>query len=260
MAEELLDDLRRKAEKLIVLDVDQEELKEARWLIETLGPRVDTICLGPTLLAADGRQAMYETMSSGAATLLCDARLHDTPQRVLRTARAYARQGASFTTAHIGGGIPMLEAAMTGAQEGSPVAHILGIPVLPSTDGRTLLQVSLAHTNVRELMLHRAAIARQIGLAGIFGRADLTDDLRSTIGIDLQLMVTNTIFGQPDDRTRPAKIGTVRSVIEDGANLIFIDGQVLIDSPDPMAKFEALRDEIMVAMARSIPVGKETIR
>src|SRR4030042_2792063 len=112
-----LTDKEKFARSELCLPLDTDNLDAARDLARGLHEYVGLFKIGKELFTAEGPEAIRAIQSEGGDVFL-DLKYHDIPNTVQGAARAAVRHGVKILNVHASGGLPMLNAAVKGIQEG----------------------------------------------------------------------------------------------------------------------------------------------
>jgi orotidine-5'-phosphate decarboxylase len=228
------------AERLIVA-LDFPALAPALDQVDRLGDEVVRYKVGLELYLAVGDAALA-ALSERQKRVFLDLKLHDIPETVRRAARVAASRGADLLTVHAAGGKAMLAAAVEGARTGALEARVLAVTVLTSLDQGDL--AADGHPlEVAELVVRRAALAREAGCAGVVASPREAAAIRAALGPDL-LVVTPGVRpgGAPagDDQKRVASAAEARAA---GADAVVV-GRPIRDAARPLEVVRALLEEL----------------
>lgn len=195
-------------------------------------------------LLLGGHPHAVELVAELGLPVFVDAKLHDIPATVEKSANQLGKRGARWVTAHLAGGVEMIRAATGGLADGSGgEAGILGVTVLTSlapADLDVLGGASTVSERVRDLL----PIAVTGGAEGI---------ICSVHEVALVSQVTpNLITVTPG--IRPAgtpghdqkRVATVGAAATAGADYLVI-GRAITDASDPEAAAEAIAAELRAA-------------
>jgi orotidine-5'-phosphate decarboxylase len=216
--------------------LDHPTLDAALAQVARLGDAARAYKIGLELFAAEGPRAVEELRARGKRVFL-DLKLHDIPETVARAARAVAKAGADFVTAHASGGRAMLARAV----EGAGATRVLAVTVLTSLDASDLGADGNPLT-VEELAVRRARLAAEVGCAGIVASPREARAVRAAVGERL-LVVTPGVRpsgAAADDQKRKSPAREARAA---GADAIVV-GRPIRDAADPGAVVAALLVEL----------------
>jgi orotidine-5'-phosphate decarboxylase len=224
-------------ERLIVaLDVSSVEAAQA--MVARLGDAVSFYKIGYQLAFAGGLSYAGQLARSGKRVFL-DLKLHDIGNTVAAGVKSVSGLGASFLTVHA---YPQTMQAAVKAREHD--LRILAVSVLTSFNDADLAAAGYAAT-VREVVAHRAAQARDIGVDGLVCSPEEVANVRRIVGGTLTLVTpgirpTGTDAG---DQKRTASPG---AAIAAGADYLAV-GRSILAAEDPKAAAEAIVAEIAAA-------------
>lgn len=239
-ADENLAEARRK----IVFPLDFPTPAEAESFADRLGGQVGIFKVGLELFTAAG-PSVLRTLPSDTGIFL-DLKLHDIPATVGRAARAAAGQGVRFLSVHASGGGKMLESAVEGAGEDTKV---LAITVLTSLDGEELERLGLREdlTDPAALVMHRAALARETGCAGVVCSGREVEAVKKRFGPDFIALVPGVRpdwGGVPGDDQ--ARVATPAEAVRRGADYLVV-GRPIRQAGDPASAAARIAGEIASA-------------
>ncbi len=227
---------------LVALDVATGE--EAVRLAKAVAPHVGGFKIGLGLLYGPGPVLTSALVSFGLPVFV-DAKLHDIPTQVGAAARRLGRLGARWVTAHVAGGVPMLEAAVEGLGETSGGgAGVLGVTVLTSLDEASLAAVGITATPGRLV----SRMARAADRAGCEGLVCSPQELQvvATVAPDLVKVIPG-IRPTGVDAGDQARVSTPQAAIARGADWLVV-GRAITAAPDPVAAAANLGEEVLAAI------------
>lgn len=227
-------------EKLIIA-LDFETPHEARQLVAALGDRVCFYKIGLELAYGGGLPFARDLIESGKKVFL-DLKLHDIGTTVSRACAQVSRLGAEFLTVHA---YPQTMEAAKQAAAGSPL-RILAVSVLTSYDDQDLADAGYAH-GVADLVIRRAAQAREAGLDGLVLSAHEVQAVRALIGKDF-LLVTPGIRPEGKGAAGQKRTMTPAAAIAAGADYLVV-GRPVTRAADPCAAAEAILAELAAALS-----------
>lgn len=210
----------------LIVALDMPTLEEARRLIATLGDAVTFYKVGLELLFAGGLGLAAELKKSGKHVFL-DMKLLDISHTVERAVSNASELGLNFLTVH-GHDLKTLKAAVSG-RAGSKL-KLLAVTVLTNL-GPDDLRVQGTTLSPAELVLRRAALAREAGFDGVIASGHEAARIRELAGPDF-LIVTPGIRlpgGTTDDQER---VATPDSAITAGADYLVV-GRPITQASDP---------------------------
>jgi orotidine-5'-phosphate decarboxylase len=216
----------------VLVALDLPTLEEAELLARTLRDHVGGFKVGLELLMSEGPDVVSRIADLGLP-VFADAKLHDIPITVENAANALASRGARWVTAHVGGGIRMLAAAVAGLNSGSVSGKtgLLGVTVLTSLDEGDLEALGVTRS-VQAQTLELARLAQSSGAEGVICSPLEVSSIKSiapglkvvTPGIRLEGSGT-------DDQKRTS---TPIEALEAGADMIVV-GRAITGAVDPAA-------------------------
>ncbi|NJM35513.1 MAG: orotidine-5'-phosphate decarboxylase [Rhodomicrobium sp.] len=226
----------------MIVALDYPSGAEARKLVAALHAEVRIYKIGLELICADGLQLAGMLVESGSRVFL-DAKFLDIPNTVERATANAAQLGASFLTVH-GTDLKTLDAAMRG--RGTSETKLLAITVLTSLDAADLESQGIK-LDLSELVLRRAAMAREAGFDGVVASAQEAEAIRREFGPDF-LIVTPGI--RPADATASdqSRVVTPSTAIAAGADYLVV-GRPITAAADPYRAADRIIAEIETALA-----------
>jgi orotidine-5'-phosphate decarboxylase len=230
------------ARERLIVALDVPNAAEARALIGRLGDSIGVYKIGLELLFSGGLALASELAARGQRVFI-DAKLLDIEATVERATASIARTGAHFLTVHAVDR-KTLDAAARG--RGESALKLLGVTVLTNLTATDLVQQG---TDIppKELVLHRAMLAKEAGFDGVIASGREAEEIRGATGPDL-LIVTPGIRPKGSARGDQARIATPQSAIEAGADYIVV-GRPITAAPDPRAAALAVVAEIEQALS-----------
>ncbi len=219
----------------LIVALDVSSVAEAQVLVARLGDTVSFYKIGYQLAYAGGLAYVATLVGTGKRVFL-DLKLHDIGHTVAQGVKSVAKSGASFLTVH---GYPQTMKAAAEAREGN--LRILAVTVLTSYNDADLAAAGY-DAGVAELVIERAAQARNIGIDGVVCSAEEAVKIRGIVGSELALVT-------PGIRPAGAAIGdqkrvmTPASAIAAGSDYLVV-GRPIIAAADPKAAAEAIVAEI----------------
>ncbi|MGJ4992898.1 orotidine-5'-phosphate decarboxylase [Bradyrhizobium sp. HKCCYLS3077] len=225
----------------LIVALDLPSVADAEAMIATLGDSVTFYKIGMELTYAGGL-GLAERLAADGKHVFMDLKLHDIPNTVERATRQIARLGARFLTVH--GFSQSMKAALAGAAGSS--LELLAVTVMTSYDDADLAAAGYA-MSVKELVAHRAAQARDIGIHGLILSPEETALVRPLVGPDMQL-VTPGIRPAGSDVGDQKRIMTPALAIAGGADRLVV-GRPVTGAADPAAAAEAIVADIATAVA-----------
>ncbi len=227
---------------LVALDVPSAE--EALGLAATLQPHVRGFKVGLELLMGEGPSIVSRLAGLGAPVFV-DAKLHDIPNTVGRTAERLGTLGARWVTVHAAGGEEMIRVAAEALNESSGgTAGVLAVTVLTSLGEYELARIGID----RPLDEQVSALASAAAGSGAEGVVCAVTEARLVQALGLGLTVVTPGIrpanAAPSDQKRVATPG---AAIRAGSDLLVV-GRPITSAPDVVAAAIAISDEIEAAV------------
>jgi len=227
----------------LIVALDVSSIEAAQTLVRQLGDAVSFYKIGYQLAFAGGLPYARSLTHSGKQVFL-DLKLHDIGNTVAQGVKSIARLGATFLTVHA---YPQTLKAAVGAREGQ--LQILAVTVLTSLDDADLAAAGYA-TTVKELVAHRAAQARDLGVDGLVCSPEEAATVLGVVG-DKLCLVTPGIRPAGADAGDQKRIATPSAAIAAGADYLVV-GRPIVAAPDPKAAAEAIVAEIAQQTKREV--------
>jgi orotidine-5'-phosphate decarboxylase len=231
------------AKDKIIFPLDLPNSEEALHFVRLLRGDVGVFKIGLELFVAEG-PAIVEAVKKEApkTKIFLDMKFHDIPETVKRAQVAASELGVDFITVHLEGGDAMLDAAASSTSS----VKVLGVTVLTSTGADELAAAGLRPDlcDPKKLVIHRAALAKKNGLAGIVCSGLEAAKVKEKFGDDLLIVTPGIRLAAAnvtgDDQKR---IVTPAKAITNGADYIVI-GRPIRDADDPAAVARSVALEI----------------
>jgi orotidine-5'-phosphate decarboxylase len=225
----------------IIVALDLPTAEQAVVMARELEPHVGGFKIGLGLLHGPGPATIDAIVRLGKP-VFADAKLHDIPSQVRTAAERLANHGARWVTAHVSGGIDMLQAAVEGLSAGAGGAEvgILGVSVLTSLDKNDLERIGIQRSP-GQLVGKMAKVAAVAGCEGVVcSPQELNVVAQTAPGL---VRVTPGIRPEnlEDDQARTA---SPVEAMQRGASLLVI-GRPITQAADPAAAAEQIHTQIM---------------
>lgn len=221
----------------IIVALDLPSAERAVEVAQVVAEYVAAFKIGLGLLHGPG-PGTIDALVRLERPVFADAKLHDIPSQVEAAARRLGSHGARWVTAHLSGGKAMLEAAVSGLNQGSGAAEagILGVSVLTSLNQSDLERIGISRTP-GQLVGKMAKLAAQSGCEGVVCSPR---ELNVVAQAAPHLMrVTPGIRPSNGDTDDQARVATPASAIEKGADMLVI-GRPITSAHDPAAAARAI--------------------
>jgi len=232
---------RSDAASRVIVALDVASADAARALVERLSPDITTFKIGLELIYAGGLDLARELATSGRCVFL-DAKLLDIGNTVEQATAQIAALGARYLTIHASD-TKTLAAAVRG--RGDSGLRLLGVTVMTNLDFRDLAEQGITRPP-REMVLHRARLARAAGLEGVIASPQEATALRGALGPALEI-ITPGIRPAGSDRGDQSRIATPADAIAAGADKLVI-GRPITAADDPQAAAAAIIREVAGAL------------
>lgn len=228
----------------VIFALDVPSADQATQLATQLKGTVGLFKIGLELFVRSGPDLIQQIRQQTGAGIFLDLKLHDIPATVERAMRVIATLDVDLATVHCGENQSMVEAAVTGSLGN---VGVLGVTVLTSV-GTSDLKASGYRDDICDdisrLVLHKAAMAREAGCAGVVCSGLEVRQIKARCG-DGFLSVTPGVRpagngARADDQRR---IVTPAMAVSAGADYIVV-GRPIRDAADPVVAAKQIAAEI----------------
>ena len=226
----------------IIVALDVASADEASGLIRQLRPTISWFKVGLQLYTAAG-PAVVRAISESGAKVFLDLKLHDIPNTVSGAVASAADLGVDMLTVHLGGGEPMIRAAVDAAQTR---VTILGVTVLTSHTDETLHSIGITE-DISKQVFRLARLGVQCGIGGVVASPREAAALRKQIPAHIKI-VTPGIRPEGTSAADQKRITTPRAAIDAGADYLVI-GRPIIADADPVAAVRRILNELEIESA-----------
>ena len=232
-------------EERIIFALDVPALDEAVRYARLLKDHVGLFKVGLELFVAGGPRVVKMVKEESSKGVFLDLKFHDIPATVRGACLSASRLGAEFMTVHCEGARGIREAlgGLTGVK-------ILGVTVLTSLSEEDFLDMGIdpGFRTTSELVLHRAGVAKEAGLAGVVCSGLEAEAVKKRFGPDFTVVVPGIRLEKykkgADDQKR---VVTPYEAIKGGADYIVV-GRPIKNAPDPRKTAEEIAREIEEAL------------
>lgn len=227
----------------VIVALDLGSAEEAVAMATDLAPHVGAFKVGLGLLHGPG-PGVIDALVRLDTPVFADAKLHDIPSQVRAAAYRLGAHGARWVTAHVGGGLAMIEAAVEGltAGAGSAKAGVLGVSVLTSLDSPDLERIGIQRSP-GQLVGKMAKVAAAGGCEGLVcSPREL--NVVAQAAPNLVRVTPGIRIGQVDDDQ--ARTSTPADAIARGADWLVV-GRPITAAPDPVEAARAIAASIETA-------------
>lgn len=223
----------------IIYALDVPDRAEARRQVGQLAGVVGVFKVGLELFVREGPEVVRMVREEGGDVFL-DLKLHDIPATMLAAVRSAAALHPKFLTLHA-------EAVVGAGDEfpgAAPGVALLGVTALTSlsADHLAALGYAKAFQDPAEMVLKRAAMARDGGCAGVVCSGREAHRVRGRFGADF-LIVTPGIRPVGSDADDQARAVTPSQAVAAGADYLVV-GRPIRRAPDPRDAARRIADEI----------------
>jgi len=224
----------------LIFPLDFQTYEEAIQYIDMLKEYVGIFKVGLELFVSTGPKIIEEIKKRSEANIFLDLKFHDIPATVRGAFLAASKYNVKYITVHCD------------QAEGILQSIALGVTVLTSLDGTDLSKLGYRDkyvNDVTELVMLRAAIAKDAGCSGVICSPLEVEQIKTRFGKDF-IAVTPGIrplwsVKNIDDQRR---ILTPEQAIKKGADHIVI-GRPIRTADNPAKAAEKVLDEIKMAIS-----------
>lgn len=234
-----------KIKEKIVLALDVETLEEAKKLVDELNPYVGTFKVGLQLYTGFGNE-IIDYIKSKNSNFFLDVKLMDIPNTVKKASENIVLRGANFYNVHALGGLEMMKQSKEGAYKaaeklGKKPPLILAVTVLTSISQEVLDNEIKVNTQVRELAINLAKLAKEAGLDGVVASVHELRAIKEACGEDFKVLCPGIrpLWSLKDDQKR---IATPAQALKDGADFLVI-GRAVIAAEDRVEAMKKIYEE-----------------
>ncbi|AKI02828.1 orotidine-5'-phosphate decarboxylase [Hoeflea sp. IMCC20628] len=220
----------------LIVALDVPTVAEAEALVTRIGNEAVFFKIGYQLAFAGGLHLARDLKASGHKVFL-DMKLLDIDNTVAKGVENVVGMGVDMLTLHA---YPKAMRAAVEAARGSNLC-LLGVTVLTSMDADDLAEAGYAYTP-EQLVLRRAAQARDAGMGGIVCSAAEAKAVRAIVGPDMAI-VTPGIRPSGTDHGDQKRVMTPAQALQAGASHLVV-GRPVSAASDPAAAARAIRLEM----------------
>ncbi|MCK4739557.1 MAG: orotidine-5'-phosphate decarboxylase [Deltaproteobacteria bacterium] len=233
----------------IIFPLDLPTKDKALEFVRLLKDSVGVFKVGLELFIAEG-PAIIRSIKEIApeSKIFLDLKLHDITETVRRALKSVTMLGVDFVTMHCDN-----KAMLSAAEEATAAGcKVLGVTVLTNLSQDDLKEIGITEElqDPKDLVLHRAGLAKEAGLSGIVCSGQEVGKITEKFGQDL---ITVTPGIRPLEKTSAIKkddqkrVVTPFDAIKDGADYIVV-GRPIRDAEDPKAASANIAEEIKRAL------------
>ncbi|MCS1408580.1 MAG: Orotidine 5'-phosphate decarboxylase [Verrucomicrobia subdivision 3 bacterium] len=229
----------------IIAALDVPSIDQANTLIDKIGTRVGAFKVGMELFTAAGPEIIRRIRAQGASVFL-DLKFHDIPNTVVKALRSAVRLDVQMLTIHTLGGLDMMRAAESAAQEAAAERNIepplvLGVSVLTSMDKGDLKQIAI-HSSVTDQVQHLVSLGIEGGLRGFVCSPLEITRLRQTIPAEIKLVTPGIRMASDAQGDQKRTLSPVEA-LQAGADRLVI-GRPIYAAADPLEALGRILDSI----------------
>lgn len=229
------------ARERLIVGLDLPDVGQASAMVETLGDDISFYKIGYQLGYAPGGLDFVRDLTRSGKQVFLDLKMHDIGNTVQKGVEAVLSLGISMLTVHA---YPQTMRAAAKAASGTSLT-VLGVTVMTSYDEADLREAGYAG-GVRDLVLRRAAQARDCGLGGIVASAAEAADVRKVLGPQLAIVTPGIrpAGAALDDQKRAVTPG---DALRDGASHLVV-ARPIVSASDPREAARAILAEVDAAL------------
>lgn len=200
--------------------------------------------IGMELFYNEGPETVRWLKRKGHDVFL-DLKLHDIPNTVESAMRGIAGLGTDITNVHAAGGVRMMEAALRGLEEGTPMGQkrplLLAITQLTSTTEQEMHDDQLITASLDESVIHYAKCSQKAGLDGVVCSALEAAEIKTNTNADFVCLT-------PGIRPTGAEVGDQKRVVtpgdarKKGATYIVV-GRPITQAENPYNAYVQIKNE-----------------
>jgi len=220
----------------LIVALDVPTVAEAEALVTRIGDEAVFFKIGYQLAFAGGLPLARELKASGRKVFL-DMKLLDIDTTIAKGVENVVRMGVDMLTIHA---YPKAMRAAVEAAKGSNLC-LLGVTVLTSMDAADVTEAGYA-LSPEELVLRRAAQARDAGMGGIVCSAAEARAVRAIVGPDMAI-VTPGIRPAGADHGDQKRVMSPGEALAAGASHLVV-GRPISAAADPAAAARAIAAEM----------------
>lgn len=228
------------ADPRLIVALDVPSVADARTAIETLGDAVSFYKIGHQLCYAAGREnglLLAQELADAGKDVFLDLKLLDIDNTVAKGVESVSAMGVRMLTLHA------YPKAMRAAVEalGDTDLTLLGVTVLTSMDDADLAEAGYAGS-AKDLVLKRAAQARDAGMGGIVASAQEAAAIRKAVGPNMAV-VTPGIRPAGADAGDQKRVVTPADALAAGASHLVV-GRPIMAADDPRGAALKIAEEM----------------
>ena len=239
----------RNPQDYLIFPLDVSTYDEAIRHVDLLKDHVGIFKVGLELFVGVGPKILHAIRERSEAGIFLDLKFHDIPATVKGAFLAASTYGITFTTVHCDEGGGLLRTMVENNPSGT---KILAVTVLTSLDSETLKELGYQEkyvSNITELVLRKAKIAKEAGCAGVVCSGLEVEAVKAALGKDFIAVIPGirpawSVVGKDDQK----RIITPYQAIKRGADYIVV-GRPIRASESPIEAAQKVLDEIERAIS-----------
>lgn len=239
----------KKPKDYLMFPLDVSSYEEAIRYVDLLKEQVGIFKVGLELFVSAGPKILEAIRNRTNAEIFLDLKFHDIPATVKGAFLAASSYRVAFTTVHCDEGGGLLR---TVAENNPGGTKILAVTVLTSLDRNALEQLGYQKkyvSNLTDLVLRKAAIAKEAGCAGVVCSGLEVEAVKAALGKDFLAVIPGirpswSVLNTDDQK----RIITPYQAIKRGADYLVV-GRPIRVSENPIAAAQKVVDEIEEAIS-----------
>lgn len=239
----------RNPQEYLIFPLDVSTYDEAIRHVDLLKDHVGIFKVGLELFVGVGPKILEAIRDKSEAGIFLDLKFHDIPATVKGAFLAASTYGITFTTVHCDEGGGLLRTVVENNPSGT---KILAVTVLTSLDSETLKELGYQEkyvSNITELVLRKAKIAKEAGCAGVVCSGLEVEAVKAALGKDFIAVTPGirpawSVVGKDDQK----RIITPYQAIKRGADYIVV-GRPIRASESPIEAAQKVLNEIETAIS-----------
>lgn len=231
--------------KDVIIALDFKNMEETQNFIEQFNEPM-YVKVGMELFYAEG-VSVLRYLKEKEHRIFLDLKLHDIPNTVKSAMRNLAKLGVDMVNVHAAGTQAMMEAALAGLEEGTPVGKsrplCIAVTQLTSTTEAVMQEQLLIQNTLPETVLKYAQLTKAAGLDGIVCSALETEIIHNQLGRDF-VTCTPGIRLVADSLDDQKRVVTPEKARELGSDFIVV-GRSITGAKDPVATYQFIKNQFL---------------
>jgi orotidine-5'-phosphate decarboxylase len=232
----------------LIFPLDVPTYEEAIRYVELLDEHVGLFKVGLELFVSVGPRILRGIRERSEAGIFLDLKFHDIPATVKNAFLAASAHGVTFTTVHCDEGKGLLRSVVENNPSGT---KILAVTVLTSLESKNLKELGYLDryvTDITELVMLRARMAKEAGCSGVVCSGLEVERVKAELGKDFTVVTPGirpawSVAGKDDQK----RIITPHQAIQGGADYIVV-GRPIRTAEKPIEATKRVLDEIEMAI------------